>query len=384
MCSPHTRGSVGAGRRRMTASTRAPRTRGGQSARQSGAPRIRRESCTRRHGAPRTRGGQSLRSPHTRGVDAAPLTSCAVVLPAHAGVSRRGRCRIRSCRWCSPHTRGSVGGRLGRSASLRECSPHTRGSVDEVRRRRRLRAGAPRTRGGQSAQRWEQAEEKGAPRTRGGQSIPGTGGRGPWRVLPAHAGVSRTGKLTQHRTDDPCSPHTRGSVERHAGRHCGQRSCSPHTRGSVELPPDHVQRTCSPHTRGSVDPARPYAMLMTCSPHTRGSVSPATVPRRGRSVLPAHAGVSRTAAVSARCRHPVLPAHAGVSRMQPRAAFAVELWPCSPHTRGSVDPEATIRRNAGSAPRTRGGQSTAMQQMIDGRKCSPHTRGSVGLLSASM
>ena len=284
------------------------------------------------------------------------------MLPAHAGVSRSSTTEDVSHSWvtCSPHTRGSVAelGPHGDAWRHVGCSPHTRGSVvctdstayasakvlpahagvsrDLSRATRATTAGAPRTRGGQSA--FSEIDVIGlsglcSPHTRGsvGSSIVWMTCRS---VLPAHAGVSR-------RTATPV-----------------------------------LWADCAPRTRGgqSADSCRP-SKLTWCSPHTRGSVV-VGLRRAGRhDVLPAHAGVSRSAASAPRRCSGAPRTRGGQSVWAGNGTAEIS---CSPHTRGSVsrhnDFALSVRR---CAPRTRGGQSTLALPAGGGTRCSPHTRGSV-------
>ena len=271
-CSPHTRGSVGTSSTSPTPSAVLPA--------HAGVSRPRRAPGGRSAGAPRTRGGQSQPprcllpprrcSPHTRGSVGRPsrIRGAALVLPAHAGVSRRTSPSSRRAA-SAPRTRG--GQSLAALVLLCDelCSPHTRGSV-VVRMER------------------------------GAQQV----------VLPAHAGVSRPADVVSARP--PRAPRTRGGQSPSAGAASATISCSPHTRGSVGTVDDNGRY-------GSVLPAHAgvsrrgrgctSVTANVCSPHTRGSVGGVGVDVGQERVLPA-SGVSPVAVVPAG----VLPAHAGVSR----------------------------------------------------------------------
>ena len=320
---------------------------------------------------------------------------------------------------CSPPTRGSV---ARRPARIDACSPPTRGSVGASvavrrfpvvlpahagvsRRRRRVRVNvrrAPRPRGGQSA-------ACGALITAGlcspptrGSVVPAAGETGVVVVLPAHAGVSRLCSTNTPSWSGAPRPRGGQSVCLAGGGYGPQ--CSPPTRGSVVLPvpavvsgavlpahagvsrPRHAPRLQpprAPRPRGGQSRTGYRRRLGPgCSPPTRGSVV-CDGPRRGdRDVLPAHAGVSRRRRPR-RCRHAsaprprggqsvaydqmwftpdggVLPAHAGVSRMYSSA----------------ISPRS-------SAPRPRGGQSATARATARRRACSPPTRGSVALTGSA-
>ena len=341
LCSPHTRGSVGAPVHRGRDVRVLPA--------HAGVSRFLVCTPPGRSSAPRTRGGQSMGfprlwgfqecSPHTRGsVDTEdPALRCVEVLPAHAGVSRLPSVLWLASHECSPHTRGSVVRSCLFAGSTRyPCSPHTRGSV--VRSSRQPDTRAPRTRGGQSTSDARLLGDRCSPHTRGSVAA-GRGSRVCGVVLPAHAGVSRT------------SPTGRSG-----------RGRAPRTRGGQSGYPDNLGYAAG------------------CSPHTRGSVDLCAGRRMGHVVLPAHAGVSRTMRTWPPSESAVLPAHAGVSRHHRGQTLPLRPWR-APRTRGgqSEFDSQRLRPTTTSAPRTRGGQSThaVRKQRIAPRLCSPHTRGSV-------
>ena len=223
--------------------------------------------------APRTRGGQSgpryswgrrcRCSPHTRGsvVTLNVLVAVDPVLPAHAGVSRRQRLS-QPQRAGAPRTRGGQSTQRHRPRRQLPCSPHTRGSVGRRMGGRDDRAVLP-AHAGVSRTLLAVVDASGsAPRTRGGQS---------WTtfltdvnpdVLPAHAGVSRL------------------------------------------IPPPLSAVRGAPRTRGGQSAeAADSAVGSECSPHTRGSVVSGCRERRRFAVLPAHAGVSHGPRPATRSTH---------------------------------------------------------------------------------
>ena len=217
-------------------------------------------------------------------------------------------------------------------------------------------------------------ETRRAPRPRGGQSVFGP------------CGVARDG----------CSPPTRGSVGHllpHTPRHSvlpahagvSRRCLSPHSRGAS-----------APRPRGGQSATSYLTHLATaCSPPTRGSVVAACLRIVEEQVLPAHAGVSRCRQAASRsCRCAPRP-RGGQSR---RGEAGDGTYVCSPPTRGSVDSgphaaavESVLPAHAGvsrsavielvrgcGAPRPRGGQSERRNRIGSRLRCSPPTRGSVG------
>ncbi len=230
----------------------------------AGVVRPRGRSPPGRTGAPRRRGG----GPDHRRV----VHGLHLVLPADAGVVRRGR-RTSGHRLRAPRRRG--GGPLGARGITNAvlCSPPTRG--------------------------WSGRHQVRAPRD---------------RVLPADAGVVQPRRLglTLYRR----APRRRGGGPTTAAHQPSDRMCSPPTRGwSVHLreavgrdrvlPADAgVVRTglapwltwgCAPRRRGG---GPVVTVLKTeglvCSPPTRGWSVTGQTPRTLDRVLPADAGVVRS------------------------------------------------------------------------------------------
>ena len=235
--SPHTRGSSPAGRIRIGRGMVVPA--------HAGVIRWRGPWPTRSGRRPRTRGGHPepepalaavwLSSPHTRGSSCTPphTPMSGRVVPAHAGVIRRPRCRTwrRSSR---PRTRGGHPGNLVLISTGTTSSPHTRGSslqhgparlapvvvpahAGVILNGRNIETSAgrrPRTRGGHpSATITTNAPEESSPHTRG-SSLDDLVRPAGHRVVPAHAGVIRM--ATSSSTRRPGRPRTRGGHPRSA------------------------------------------------------------------------------------------------------------------------------------------------------------------------
>jgi hypothetical protein len=232
------------------------------------------------------------------------------VVPAHAGLFRSAAAR--SFRfWCRPRARGAVP-RIGELPCPQHVSsPRTRGCSAKPPRSRKASAGRPRARGAVPrghvlAIGWTAS----SPRTRGcsfAGRVPAPGGP----VVPAHAGLFPG----RHGSAPPwsCRPRARGAVPRSIHRRGGRLASSRRTRGCSHpgqhpviphpVVPAHAglfrtawrksSRSGSrPRARGAV----PIMYLMRASrdassPRTRGC-SHVTAPTGDQvSVVPAHAGL---------------------------------------------------------------------------------------------
>ncbi len=359
MFSPHTRGWPVLSAQSPSVPSRSPRTRGDgpqlsslQATQKPVLPAhagmARRGRCRWRPGgrSPRTRGdgpngsgagaGGGRRSPRTRGDGPGGQGHCPAdhrVLPAHAGMARIKLAPAMFARAFSPHTRGWPAAVQGLIEPHETFSPHTRGwpVIDHACR---LPAGefSPHTRG------W--------PVDRLALVVGHT-------VLPAHAGMARGG--TVDGGSGPSSPRTRGDgPTKHRSRWCRSKF-SPHTRGWPALAPLHQQ---SAHR----------------SPRTRGDGPLAGIWRLGGpGVLPAHAGMARLKRLKGSGLLHVLPAHAGMAR-QPRHSRTMATA-FSPHTRGWPTSQGRGYEGEVVLPAHAGMARLAPNSLWQSLRFSPHTRG---------
>ena len=334
--------------------------------------------------APRPRGGQSptsttrigliSRSPPTRGsVDhSARIRQPRNPLPAHAGVSRRASTSA-SRPPAAPRPRGGQSDVQPRLDAYRFRSPPTRGSVDRRRGRARRPGPLPAHAGVSRCSRLCVLAAAPAPRPRGGQS--------PIRLRPI--------------PQPDRSPPTRGSVAKTTRCRFELSPLPAHAGVSRRAAPRFAVAGPAPRPRGGQSLlAASLLRLRDRSPPTRGSVALLQRYVASQKPLPAHAGVSRTAARIVRSGLPAPRPRGGQSTSAPATAPRV----CrSPPTRGSVDhercdyrPHNPLPAHAGvsrqhrpaareisAAPRPRGGQSMELPGMPAGPLRSPPTRGSV-------
>ena len=281
---------------------RSPRTRGD-------GPRLiwaARPSTTR---SPRTRGDGPItaadrkeadkRSPRTRGdgpLGHGLISSRRQVLPARAGMARVAAFSNPVHPEFSPHARGwpdAAAGRLGWAGS----SPRTRGDGPELVAARGIgspvlpaRAGMART-GGRDRSKHPSVLPARAGMARSGER------RTTCRrcVLPARAGMARAGPACAI-TWGPFSPHARGWPVRQQWWRGARFWFSPHARGWPGRSPDRLYKaSSSPRTRGDGPNSSPAA----------------TTPSQ---VLPARAGMARHLCLQPTLLCLVLPARAGMAR----------------------------------------------------------------------
>ncbi len=337
-CSPRRRG--------WTAPGRPPRDRSTVLPAQAGVDRRRRAPGRRSRGAPRAGGGgpdaaivqirPTVCSPRRRGWTgrAGGDVGGSVVLPAQAGVDRRPRPRRRSP---SRAPRAGGGGPLDAQLAvlLATCSPRRRGwtealaarcggahvlpaqaGVDQLldrplpRRPRAPRAGG----GGPSPVMRCHGGHWCSPRRRGWTAVAVPAGPG-GGVLPAQAGVDRScsarpsnGRrapraggggptfLPAHRRRPRCSPRRRGWTEREHGTARSQRVLPAQAGVDRDAAPRHTARPGAPRAGGGGPMAsRSSAADALCSPRRRGWTGDGLVVGVGWPVLPAQAGVDRSA-----------------------------------------------------------------------------------------
>ena len=230
---------------------------------------------------PRARGGvprevasatpTSPSSPRTRGCSASTSgdRDRDGVVPAHAGVFRRGSRRTRS-RACRPRARGGVPGTTGDLLARMESSPRTRGCSEPGGPARQRPCVGPAHAGVFRSEGSVGTAARGRPRARGG--------------VPITTQVSGVGATSSPRTRG-CSrrvhreTHSLGVVPAHAG-------VFPCARWSRRSP------TRRPRARGGVpNPWRRPCSARSSSPRTRGCSVRGRRPRQGHRVVPAHAGV---------------------------------------------------------------------------------------------
>ena len=131
-----------------------------------------------------------------------------------------------------------------------------------------------------------------------------------WRLIPAHAGKTREGRTAT--ASGSAHPRSRGENRQSSGIPPAGRGSSPLTRGKPSwrwaipdvygLIPAHAGKTKSDADPGRVERAHPrsrgenmypstYASAAAgSSPLTRGKRGRSSVRRRGRGLIPAHAG----------------------------------------------------------------------------------------------
>ena len=181
----------------------------------------------------------------------------------------------------------------------------------------------------------------------------------PRRIIPAHAGFTRTRARGPHCPPD--HPRTRGVYPHVRGHHPSGQGSSPHTRGLRRRDPEGLLRgriipahagftygqhgdDCAdedhPRTRGVYGPPWPGVRDQAgSSPHTRGLPFAGLGEGIKDRIIPAHAGFTRVCACARRCvsDHP-----------RTRGVYASPAGPLgpypgsSPHTRG-LRPGAWVR-----------------------------------------
>ncbi len=273
----------------------------------------------------------------------------------------------------SPHTRGWPGIQPCTLRLLQKFSPHTRGWPEHL----------PAT----------LDQEVGSPRTRGdGPALPPPPPRGAL-VLPAHAGMARA--PARPRDWPGRSPRTRGDGPSSKKPPPQSAKFSPHTRGWPEGQRIRWQRHRVLPAHAGMARSAPAALttLATFSPHTRGWPGGAAGPWRDLRGSPRTRGDGPVSARVPLLVIGVLPAHAGMARATELTTHAASQF--SPHTRGwpeiaAPDPgkisvlpaHAGMARAAGAdqgppirSPRTRGDGPTDGRNGENRRRRSPRTRG---------
>ena len=280
------------------------------------------------------------------------------LIPAHAGKTARPQSRSRAPA-AHPRSRGENSFRRDSAGIKGGSSPLTRGKPPRVRRaggqqrlipahagktrcdRRRGRSyGAhPRSRGENSFAKPLKARENGSSPLTRGKPVEHLRDRRPRRLIPAHAGKTRTRGPTHRRTKahprsrgenrgphaalfvrGGSSPLTRGKPNRRLSHRPGSGS-SPLTRGKLHVPrlaiprgrlipahagktdriaPSLTLRTAHPRSRGENTRARASSMS-TCgsSPLTRGKRRQHQGRQRPVRLIPAHAGKTIVVAIGA-------------------------------------------------------------------------------------
>ena len=382
-----------------------------------------------------TRGGLAGEgsSPHTRGLHVGLILRQrrAGIIPAHAGFTGHTPPPLASPA-DHPRTRGVYTPAPGRHPRASGSSPHTRGLLARLiepsvpqriipahagftRASLRVSRGVwdhPRTRGVYRRTARHRARSRGSsPHTRGlPRPGPRVGAR--TRIIPAHAGFTRTCPTRGRRGRD--HPRTRGVYFQRTSDGVWVAGSSPHTRGLPRhrpqvrgrqgIIPAHAGFTWGPRTswpcmrdhprtRGVYAPvSRGTHTPPGSSPHTRGLPRPG--PRVGARtrIIPAHAGFTIRLACRCRC-HPDHPRTRGVYAAVCRGVRASPG--SSPHTRGLLTyhhrrPLASgiIPAHAGFTPDARGGaehgpdhpRTRGVYAAIDAKAAelggsSPHTRG---------
>ena len=163
------------------------------------------------------------------------------------------------------------------------------------------------------------------------------------------------------RAAEPRSPRTRGDGPLRWRRNCGRRLFSPHTRGwpGALLPRCGVFRVLPAHAGMARSGILLGSFNGAFSPHTRGWPVPRSrrQPHQHRSPRTRGDGpIVGPAEVAARV---VLPAHAGMARGRCRRAQCTRQF--SPHTRGWPGRSGTGDTGDGCSPRTRGDGPTVVK-----------------------
>ena len=246
---------------------------------------------------------------------------------------------------------------------------------------------------------------RGAPRRRAARS-PGE------RIIPAYAGSTwrRTGTPPRRR-DHPRIRGEHPDAERHDPRGDGS---SPHTRGAPQACTPSTRRrriipayagstteTCirpaatwdHPRIRGEHIGAAAHQIKITgSSPHTRGARDPEWRPGRGRGIIPAYAGSTRSEEqlrpggadhprIRGEHRHQRMPdeQYRGSSPHTRGARLYGEplqiAWRIIPAYAGSTIPKARSRGSMPDHPRIRGEHEAELTGIGGPAGSSPHTRG---------
>ena len=290
---------------------------------------------------------------------------------------------------CRPRARGGVPYHLATIQHRLPSSPRTRGCsrreqvharwLDVVpahagvfrcwRTRRGYWTGRPRARGGVPRFRWPHPRVgRSSPRTRG-CSAPEGAHTGDRPVVPAHAGVFPTGQSGAR----GCAgrPRARGGVPRRKAAAKQVEESSPRTRGCS-------RRTCGRRGSGNVVPAHAgvFRSRSPCGPQcggrprARGGVPTEWLVWDGRWVSsPRTRGCSEMTSYAASAVL-VVPAHAGVFRTAPDGTPSLT---CRPRARGGVPvPSGSRVSCARSSPRTRGCSQREDRRSVGGQVVPAH------------
>ncbi len=349
--SPHARGWPAPGRCTGPASGRSPRTRGDGPRHRSRPP------------------GLESRSPRTRGDGPPPAPSvrvCPSVLPARAGMARPD---------CQPYpslgqvlpARAGMARRLPASAiSTTAFSPHARGwPYVPLNRRQLVQRFSPHARGWPALQRCpDTAEWRFSPHARGwpwNLRLP----RHQYDVLPARAGMARSGSRTST-WRRLVLPARAGMARTDRSHECSSGRVLPARAGMARLVPSmgYAMPAFSPHARGWPAPEPMKAVEpKPFSPHARGwpgamenaPVSAGSSPRtRGDGP-----GQQQQAGDS----QAVLPARAGMARPTSRRSSVAAAF--SPHARGWPGSVPRVSMSLLGSPRTRGDGPVSCRLLVD-------------------
>ncbi len=254
----------------------------------------------------------------------------------------------------SPRTRGDGPNKGQPTCVQQRFSPHTRGWPELITGMVRLGGRSPRTRGdGPWTHRARRPEELRSPRTRGDGPTYPAGDDGWKRVLPAHAGMAREKEQGTDNLRE-FSPHTRGWPEARVGRgQIAKRS--PRTRGDgpgVFMVVVQGYRVLPAHAGMARSGCAYEPRLAWFSPHTRGWPEMPWRGGGGPGSSPRTRGDGPLYGSLHSCASFVLPAHAGMARSRTGREGVRDLF--SPHTRGWPAGRQSASEENPRSPRTRG------------------------------
>ena len=272
------------------------------------------------------------------------------LIPAHAGKTRSAR-GSKPNRWAHPRSRGENQGENIVNLSKQGSSPLTRGKRRLVEAFGGAAAAHPRSRGENvTTVTKARAVEGSSPLTRG-KPTPCIDRGGADRLIPAHAG--KTSYPTKPRPHLPAHPRSRGENDRCDCRVDLVKGSSPLTRGKLLLECCGRSRTrLIPAHAGKTRSSACLMRSGGAHPRSRGENSaPATATRRPSGSSPLTRGKLEIGDVGAQCDR-LIPAHAGKTAQGMDQGPTGPAHPRSRGENRALDTLNMCR--VGSSPLTRG------------------------------